>query len=574
MNRIFTIASIAALAILLLAVSVQAGTAPVPLYQATPSTPSIISYQGRVLVNGARFNGAGLFKFSIINGAGDTAYWSNDGTGLGAAPFQPSGNITLTVNNGIFGVAFGDTSIAGMTQPITAGIATSPDRSLRVWFNDGALGWQQLAPDVALASVPYALVADSAASATTATTATFASSASTAVSATTASTATSSHNADLLGGLAASSSPTGSAIVSTDVSGTVALSKIYGGTAANDDLTLGGTSHATKTSSYVILQPIGGSVGIGTYSPDSLLTLSTTWASGLAVVGNQGIVFKSSSYTHGIYPSINGRDLDFVGQYVTRFSSDLSVAAGKTLQIASTPDQYLGRLYHDNLYFNIVTTHPGSLKNAKPIKFRIQETGGDNYIEPVVIDSIGRVSIGTIYPVSGFTLTVAGDIGPTTTTVNLGSSSLWWNEIHYKTLVSHSLGTFESGVKLRDSRIVSCLDALAQLAPDKEKLLKSGQPHMDYSTLPEAAYRPAINDTIVRMITTTNWIANSTPITDENGILTYFYTITETLKGEPGADLDAMVSLVLCASNEVNAKSATLEARIAALEKLAGVKTP
>jgi hypothetical protein len=38
---------------------------------------------------------------------------------------------------------------------------------------------------------------------------------------------------------------------------------IYGGTAANDDLMLEGTSDATKTTSYVILQPSAGNVGIG-----------------------------------------------------------------------------------------------------------------------------------------------------------------------------------------------------------------------------------------------------------------------------------------------------------------------
>jgi len=38
---------------------------------------------------------------------------------------------------------------------------------------------------------------------------------------------------------------------------------IYGGTAANEDLTLEGTSHATKTTSYLNLQPNGGNVGIG-----------------------------------------------------------------------------------------------------------------------------------------------------------------------------------------------------------------------------------------------------------------------------------------------------------------------
>src|SRR3989338_5916999 len=54
---------------------------------------------------------------------------------------------------------------------------------------------------------------------------------------------------------------------------------IYGGTAANDDLTIEGTSHATKATSYLILQPIGGSVGIGTSSPAGPLHAKGTDAS-------------------------------------------------------------------------------------------------------------------------------------------------------------------------------------------------------------------------------------------------------------------------------------------------------
>lgn len=42
---------------------------------------------------------------------------------------------------------------------------------------------------------------------------------------------------------------------------------IYGGTAANDDLIIEGTSNATKTSSYVILQPTAGNVGVGVTDP-------------------------------------------------------------------------------------------------------------------------------------------------------------------------------------------------------------------------------------------------------------------------------------------------------------------
>lgn len=55
---------------------------------------------------------------------------------------------------------------------------------------------------------------------------------------------------------------------------------LIGGTAANDDLTLEGTSSATRTTSYVVLQPNGGNVGIGTTSP----TLSR--GAGLHIIGN------------------------------------------------------------------------------------------------------------------------------------------------------------------------------------------------------------------------------------------------------------------------------------------------
>lgn len=42
---------------------------------------------------------------------------------------------------------------------------------------------------------------------------------------------------------------------------------INGGTAANDDITIQGTTNATRTTSYVNLQPNGGLVGIGTMTP-------------------------------------------------------------------------------------------------------------------------------------------------------------------------------------------------------------------------------------------------------------------------------------------------------------------
>lgn len=60
------------------------------------------------------------------------------------------------------------------------------------------------------------------------------------------------------------------------VTGKAGSQTITGGTAANEDLTVQGTSSATKTTSYVNLQPSGGNVGIGTTTPGQKLDISGT----------------------------------------------------------------------------------------------------------------------------------------------------------------------------------------------------------------------------------------------------------------------------------------------------------
>lgn len=61
--------------------------------------------------------------------------------------------------------------------------------------------------------------------------------------------------------------------ISTGIAGS---QTIYGGTAANEDLTIEGTVHATKTTSYVNIQPTGGFVGIGMTTPGSRLSFGAT----------------------------------------------------------------------------------------------------------------------------------------------------------------------------------------------------------------------------------------------------------------------------------------------------------
>jgi len=141
-----------AVAGLLTALAAHPGATPASVALSAPTT---LAYQGQVKVNGQLFTGLGQFKFAIVN-AGGLAVWTNDGSALSTTA-QPASAVSLNVNAGLFDVLLGDLALPHMTQPITSGVFLQPRRALRVWFNDGVNGFQQLAPDVALAAVPYAL---------------------------------------------------------------------------------------------------------------------------------------------------------------------------------------------------------------------------------------------------------------------------------------------------------------------------------------------------------------------------------------------------------------------------------
>ncbi len=82
-------------------------------------------------------------------------YWSNAGDLPPNA--VPGTSVSLPVDKGLYSVRLGDTAVTNMA-------AFNPDifyapLFLRVWFNDGVHGFQQLTPDQPLASAPYALQA-------------------------------------------------------------------------------------------------------------------------------------------------------------------------------------------------------------------------------------------------------------------------------------------------------------------------------------------------------------------------------------------------------------------------------
>ena len=118
------------------------------------AVPQLINHQGRIAVNGTNFEGSGQFKFALVNSTGSTTYWSNDGTSTAGS--QPTAAVSLPVVKGLYAVLLGDTALANMTALPTT-VFENADVHLRIWFNDGVLGFQQITPDQRLASAPYSL---------------------------------------------------------------------------------------------------------------------------------------------------------------------------------------------------------------------------------------------------------------------------------------------------------------------------------------------------------------------------------------------------------------------------------
>src|SRR2546426_6095510 len=112
--------------------------------------PQIINFQGRVSVQNIPYQGLGQFKFALVNTDGTVTFWSNDGTS--ATGSEPVAAVGIVVDSGLYNVKLGDASLPHML-PIPSTVFTNSDVRLRVWFDDGRNGSQQLAPDQRITSV-------------------------------------------------------------------------------------------------------------------------------------------------------------------------------------------------------------------------------------------------------------------------------------------------------------------------------------------------------------------------------------------------------------------------------------
>lgn len=123
-------------------------------YAALAEIPRVLNYQGYVEnASGVPVDGPGYFKFAIVNRAGDTTFWSNDGKSTTGD--EPSNYIVVTVTAGYFSIKLGDTDINNMTV-----LDDTPFENqniyVRVWFSASGTVFQQLEPDTQIASSAFA----------------------------------------------------------------------------------------------------------------------------------------------------------------------------------------------------------------------------------------------------------------------------------------------------------------------------------------------------------------------------------------------------------------------------------
>lgn len=119
--------------------------------------PLVINHQGVVKAGGEVFTGSGQFRFAFVDSSSGNNLWTNDGTNVGIAGI-PSGAIALHVEKGLYNVLLGDTASEGMAA-IPNTVFNAEHVLLRIWFDDGAHGVEQLTPDQPVTSAAYAIKA-------------------------------------------------------------------------------------------------------------------------------------------------------------------------------------------------------------------------------------------------------------------------------------------------------------------------------------------------------------------------------------------------------------------------------
>ena len=138
---------------------------------------------------------------------------------------------------------------------------------------------------------------------------------------------------------------------------------------------------------------------------------------------------------------------------------------------------------------------------------------------------------------------------------NLGNSSYYWGDISYKTLTDRGcLGWFDEGVELLDGRKVSDVEALCAIEKHPTKETIYGVPSLDYATMPKAVFRKAAID------------GRELP-RDEHGEPYLADKAGQRRPAADGAEISALVSIMLGAIRQLSTEAAGLRAEVASLRE-------
>lgn len=111
------------------------------------STPQIITFQGQLKEGGYPVNGTKSMRFEIVNAA-ETALWSS----------HASNGVTVTVNNGVYTIGLGDTSLGSNMAALTSAVF---DADEKVYLRVHVEG-EQMSPDILMSATAYSLISEQA----------------------------------------------------------------------------------------------------------------------------------------------------------------------------------------------------------------------------------------------------------------------------------------------------------------------------------------------------------------------------------------------------------------------------
>lgn len=221
--------------------------------------------------------------------------------------------------------------------------------------------------------------------------------------------ATGTASININGTVGATTANTG-AFTTITASSTITGATHNGGTAANDDLTLQGTTNATRTTSYVLIQPNGGFTGIGTSAPAlplhivnsnanaGMFRAQNTSASGYTGfelygdAGTQLAAFGTGNSTTAFYPGemyLGTNTAKAVNIYTTNSSSvRMYISAAGGVSVGNTTDAGATNLSVTGR----ITGTAGIVYGT----FTVSTFPSTTYLEAVVTDALAPVVGATV----------------------------------------------------------------------------------------------------------------------------------------------------------------------------------